>query len=81
MARFFPFLGEVLQKFRITGTETTMSMCKTLWGSNNSKITYGVTCSSGPLGGDAQIASQMCGEDLGALIFFTDPLSAHPHQV
>ena len=32
---------------------------------------------SGPLGGDAQIAALMCMEDLGALIFFVDPLSAH----
>ena len=42
--------------------------------------TYGAVCSSGPLGGDAQIAALMCLEDIGAVIFFTDPLSAHPHQ-
>ena len=44
------------------------------------EIEYGLTCTSGPLGGDAQIAALMCMEDLGALIFFVDPLSAHPHQ-
>jgi methylglyoxal synthase len=48
---------------------------------DNPKIEYGLTCTSGPLGGDAQVAALMCMEDLGALIFFTDPLSAHPHQV
>ena len=32
------------------------------------------------LGGDAQVAACMCLEDLGGLIFFIDPLSAHPHQ-
>jgi len=81
MKDFIKTYSEVLQKFRITGTQTTMAMCKTLWGEDNPNITYGLTCTSGPLGGDAQIASLMCGEDLGALIFFIDPLSAHPHQV
>ena len=47
---------------------------------DNPKIQFGLACTSGPLGGDAQIAALMCMEDLGALIFFTDPLSAHPHQ-
>jgi len=73
------FLLELFQK-RITGTQTTMRMCKALWGENNPSIEYGLTCTSGPLGGDAQIAALMCMEDLGALIFFVDPLSAHPHQ-
>lgn len=80
MKEFITTYTEILNKFRITGTQTTMKMCKTLWGEDNPKIEYGLTCTSGPLGGDAQVASLMCMEDLGALIFFTDPLSAHPHQ-
>lgn len=48
--------------------------------SDDPSIEYGLTCTSGPLGGDAQIAALMCMDDLGALIFFQDPLSAHPHQ-
>lgn len=80
MKEFIQTYSEVLKKFRITGTQTTMRMCKTLWGEDNPEIEYGLTCTSGPLGGDAQIASLMCMEDLGALIFFVDPLSAHPHQ-
>jgi hypothetical protein len=51
-----------------------------MWGEDNPEIEYGLTCTSGPLGGDAQIAALMCMDDLGALIFFVDPLSAHPHQ-
>mmetsp|Transcript_4160 Transcript_4160/g.8844 ORF Transcript_4160/g.8844 Transcript_4160/m.8844 type:complete len:344 (+) Transcript_4160:114-1145(+) len=80
MKEFIQTYSEVLNKFRITGTQTTMRMCKTLWGEDNPDIEYGLTCTSGPLGGDAQIAALMCMEDLGALIFFVDPLSAHPHQ-
>jgi len=80
MKEFIDTYSEVLMKFRITGTQTTMRMCKSMWGEDNPKIEYGLTCTSGPLGGDAQIAALMCMEDLGALIFFVDPLSAHPHQ-
>ena len=42
-------------------------------------VEYGPTCSSGPLGGDAQCGQQIILEDLGGVIFFTDPLSPHPH--
>jgi methylglyoxal synthase len=80
MAHFIKTYSEILKKFRITGTQTTMLMCKQLWGDDNPDIEYGLSCTSGPLGGDAQVAALMCMEDLGGLIFFTDPLSAHPHQ-
>lgn len=36
---------------------------------------------SGPLGGDAQIASMIVDKKIDALIFFVDPLDVHPHQV
>jgi len=38
-------------------------------------------CNSGPLGGDAQIASRIANGDIKAVIFFIDPLDVHPHQV
>ena len=80
MKQFIETYSEILKKFRITGTQTTMKMCKSMWGEDDPTIHYGLTCTSGPLGGDAQIAALMCMEDLGGLIFFVDPLSAHPHQ-
>lgn len=80
MKEFIQTYSEVLKKFRITGTNTTMRMCKSLWGENNPDVEYGLSCTSGPLGGDAQIAALMVMEDLGGIIFFVDPLSAHPHQ-
>ena len=36
---------------------------------------------SGPLGGDAQIASLISDGEIDAVIFFIDPLGLHPHQV
>lgn len=80
MKQFIETYSEILKKFRITGTQTTMKMCKSMWGEDDPAINYGLTCTSGPLGGDAQIAALMCMEDLGGMIFFIDPLSAHPHQ-
>lgn len=54
-----------------------MSMLKATLGES---CTFGPTCSSGPLGGDAQVAAQLCLEDLGAVIFFTDPLTGDPRD-
>lgn len=35
---------------------------------------------SGPLGGDAQIASRIVEKEIDAVLFFIDPLSSHPHD-
>ncbi|MEY2904624.1 MAG: hypothetical protein RJA52_640 [Bacteroidota bacterium] len=37
--------------------------------------------SSGPMGGDAQIASRIVDGDISMVIFFRDPLGKHPHEV
>ena len=92
--------GEILRKFRVTGTETTMSICMREWkdkegvssflaettdwldlaASNGDRlfrhqqsplrhlfqIVYGETCTSGPLGGDAEISSSLVRGDVGA---------------
>lgn len=70
---------EILRKFRLTGTNTTMTMLKDAFGDDDT-VQFGPAFQSGPLGGDAELCALMCLEDLGACIFFQDPLSAHPHQ-
>jgi len=35
---------------------------------------------SGPLGGDAQIASRVATGQIAGVVFLVDPLSAHPHE-
>ena len=70
---------ELLKKFRLTGTNTTMTMLKNLFG-DDKDVVYGPAFNSGPLGGDAEVCALMCQENLGGVIFFMDPLDAHPHQ-
>ena len=36
---------------------------------------------SGPMGGDAQIASKIVTKEIDCVIFCMDPLSSHPHEV
>jgi len=36
---------------------------------------------SGPLGGDAQIASMIAEGKIDGVVFFIDPLDVHPHEV
>ncbi len=40
-----------------------------------------VRLKSGPLGGDQQIGAMIADGKIGALVFFVDPLSPHPHDV
>lgn len=35
---------------------------------------------SGPLGGDAQIATQVANGEIDMVLFFRDPLGKHPHE-
>ena len=39
------------------------------------------TVNSGPLGGDAEIASMVVRKEVDAVLFFRDPLDKHPHDV
>ena len=39
-----------------------------------------ITLLSGPLGGDAQIASKVANGECHMVIFFRDPLEKHPHE-
>jgi hypothetical protein len=41
---------------------------------------FGPACSSGPLGGDAELVAMMAPGKLGGIVFFQDPMTSHPHQ-
>jgi methylglyoxal synthase len=43
-------------------------------------ITKVDTVNSGPMGGDAEIASMVARKEMTAVIFFRDPLDRHPHE-
>ena len=54
-------------------------------GTTGKHITHAgldVNClKSGPMGGDAQIASMVSDGQIDGIVFFIDPLDVHPHQV
>merc|ERR1712151_96958 len=69
----------ILKKFRLTGTNSTMTMLKEVFADEPAMV-YGPSCQSGPLGGDAELVALMCSGNLGGMLFFQDPMTAHPHQ-
>ena len=64
----------VLAQFDLYATATTGRLLREKVGL---EVT---TLLSGPLGGDAQIAAMVAEGKIRAVLFFVDPLSAHPHD-
>lgn len=76
MKTFIESHSELLKKFRLMGTSSTMAMMKSVYGCDPT-VVYGPACSScGCLSSDAQLAAQICLGDVGGVIFFMDPLSS-----
>ena len=71
VAKHFDFFKTV----QITTTGSTGDALETKLGL---KIAHKVA--SGPLGGDQEIGAMITTDDCGAVFFFIDPLSAHPHD-
>ena len=76
MAEFAAAHRQVLGRFALFATGTTggrvLERCPEL------AVTR---LKSGPLGGDQQIGALIAEGRIGALFFFVDPLSPHPHDV
>lgn len=70
---------KILRNFVLCGTETTLKVLRSVFADDTS-VQYGPGFTSGPLGGDAQCGAMMRVQELGGMIFFQDPLTAHPHQ-
>mmetsp|Transcript_9764 Transcript_9764/g.21111 ORF Transcript_9764/g.21111 Transcript_9764/m.21111 type:complete len:394 (-) Transcript_9764:254-1435(-) len=79
MMKFVIANKNVLRKFCLTGTDSTMRMLRRVFAGDDT-VMFGPSCASGPLGGDAQLVAMLCREQLGGVIFFQDPLDAHPHN-
>ena len=76
MADFARHHQKVLASFRIVATGTT--------GGRVQEACPGlevIRLKSGPLGGDQQIGAMIATGEVDMLIFFTDPLTAMPHDV
>eukprot|EP00531_Pseudo-nitzschia_arenysensis_P018914 CAMPEP_0116133364 /NCGR_PEP_ID=MMETSP0329-20121206/10064_1 /TAXON_ID=697910 /ORGANISM="Pseudo-nitzschia arenysensis, Strain B593" /LENGTH=341 /DNA_ID=CAMNT_0003627985 /DNA_START=77 /DNA_END=1102 /DNA_ORIENTATION=- len=69
----------ILKKFRLTGTNSTMKMLAEVFA-DEEDVVFGPSCSSGPLGGDAELVALMTSGKLGGILFFQDPMTSHPHQ-
>jgi len=79
MKNFVIKYKNVLKKFRLTGTNSTMKMLGQVFEGDTS-VVFGPACSSGPLGGDAELVAMMAQGKLGGILFFQDPMTSHPHQ-
>lgn len=81
MREFVVANKNLLKKFRLTGTNSTMTMLKEVFKDEApGSIVYGPSCASGPLGGDAELVAYMVSGKIGGCIFFQDPMSPHPHR-
>ncbi|MEQ8442703.1 MAG: methylglyoxal synthase [Alphaproteobacteria bacterium] len=66
---------DILGRHKIWGTGTTGRLVAEQTGLEISLL------KSGPMGGDQQLGAMIVDGELDVLIFFTDPLSALPHDV
>ena len=81
MRQFVLANKNLLKKFRLTGTNSTMTMLKEVFKNEPiGTVIYGPACASGPLGGDAELVALMVAGRIGGILFFQDPMNSHPHR-
>ncbi len=74
MIEFVRANREVLSRESLVATNTTGTTIERETGLPVTKML------SGPLGGDLQIGALIATEEVKAVIFLRDPLTAHPHE-
>ena len=75
LAEFVKQHSEVISRFPLVATGTTGMMLYKETG-----LVLGRKVASGPLGGDQAIGTLVSTDNVCGIIFFRDPLSAHPHH-
>ncbi|MBZ9712330.1 methylglyoxal synthase [Deinococcus multiflagellatus] len=65
---------EVLGRFHLVATGTTGGLLEKQTGLTIERVL------SGPLGGDQQIGARLAQDEVLAVFFFRDPLTAQPHE-
>jgi methylglyoxal synthase len=65
---------EVLRRFHLVATSTTGSVLETKAGLSVERLR------SGPEGGDLQVGARIAQDEVLAVVFFRDPLTAQPHE-
>ena len=76
LAEWLMMHKQIIVRHKLVATETTGGILKKQISNLNIQVTK-----SGPLGGDQQIGAMIAEGNIDLLIFFTDPLSPHPHDV
>lgn len=74
MVRFCQRHKKLLAAQKLVATRTTGSVVESETDLPVTKML------SGPLGGDLQIGALICAQEVRAVIFLRDPLTAHPHE-
>jgi methylglyoxal synthase len=74
MVAFATFNREKLKNYHLIATSTTGALLRDKVGLEVEIML------SGPMGGDAQIAARVAQGEVAGVIFFVDPLNAHPHD-
>jgi len=74
MVAFATYNREKLTAYHLIATETTGKLLRDKVGLEVEILL------SGPMGGDAQIAARVAQGKVAGVIFFVDPLNAHPHD-
>ena len=75
MVRFVHKHHDILKNYNLIATGTTGTHIEQVGDLTVTKY------KSGPLGGDAQIASLVVDNKVDLVVFLVDPLDVHPHQV